>query len=40
MFSNGHSMSCSNGNSFAGGEGTERESPFWARMLAPVQDRP
>jgi hypothetical protein len=30
----------SNGNSFSRPESTERESPFWARMLAPVQDRP
>ena len=40
MISNGHSMSCSNGNSFAAGEGTEREAPIWAWILAPVQDRP
>ena len=38
--SNGHGMSHSNQNSFGCGEGTELESPFWAWILAPVQDRP
>ena len=38
------SMTLSNGNSFSegnpyGGEGTERECPFIARLLRPCEDR-
>lgn len=29
----------SNGNSFASGEGTERECPLWRRLLAVIDRR-